>query len=63
MSYEIFNEDCLEGMKRSPDGASTGVAAINTRRQFIGFETEKNFYDIARERIDKAIALKEQSLF
>lgn len=42
---------------------STGVAAINTGRRFIGFETEKNFFDIARERIDKAIALKEQSLF
>lgn len=42
---------------------STGVAAINTGRRFVGFETEKNFYDIARERIDKAIALKEQSLF
>lgn len=42
---------------------STGVAAVNTGRDFIGFETEKNFYDIARERIDKAIALKQQSLF
>lgn len=42
---------------------STGVAAINTNRRFIGFETEQKFYDIARRRIDEAIALREQSLF
>ena len=42
---------------------STGVAAINTGRRFIGFEIDKNFYDIAERRIAKAIAEKEQSLF
>lgn len=42
---------------------STGVACVNTGRDFIGFETEKKFFDIARERIDKAIAEKAQSLF
>lgn len=42
---------------------STGVAAINTGRKFIGFELEKNFYDIAKKRIDEAIAKKAQSLF
>ena len=42
---------------------STGVAAMNTGRNFIGFETEKNFYDIAKKRIDEAIAKREQSLF
>ena len=42
---------------------STGVAAINTGRKFIGFELEKNFFDIAKKRIDEAIAKKAQSLF
>ena len=42
---------------------STGVAAINTGRNFIGFELEKNFYDIAKKRIDEAVAKREQSLF
>ena len=42
---------------------STGVAAVNTGRNFIGFETEEKFFDIARKRIDEAIALKAQSLF
>lgn len=42
---------------------STGVAAINTGRRFIGFELEKNFYEIAGKRISEAVAKKEQSLF
>lgn len=42
---------------------STGVACINTGRKFIGFETEKKYFDIAKKRIDDAIAKKEQSLF
>lgn len=42
---------------------STGVACVNTGRNFIGFELEKKFFDIARERIDKAVADKAQSLF
>ena len=42
---------------------STSVAAINTGRKFIGFETEQKFFDIAKQRIDKAIAEGEQSLF
>ena len=42
---------------------STAVAAINTNRHFIGFETEKKFYDIAKERIAKAYLEREQNLF
>ena len=42
---------------------STGVAAINTGRRFIGFELEKNFYEIAKKRIDEAVAKRAQSLF
>lgn len=42
---------------------STGVACINTRRQFIGFELEPKFYEIAQKRIEDAISEREQSLF
>ena len=42
---------------------STGVACMNTRRRFVGIELEKKFYDIAQERIEKALALKRQELF
>ena len=42
---------------------STGVACINTGRDFIGFEKEQNFFDIAQKRIAEAVAKREQSLF
>lgn len=34
---------------------TTAVAAINTGRHFIGFETVPEYCDIARRRIDQAI--------
>jgi site-specific DNA-methyltransferase (adenine-specific) len=33
---------------------STGVAAINTGRRFIGIEREPEYFDIVCERIEKA---------
>ena len=33
---------------------STGVACVNTGRRFIGMELDKQFFDIAKERIEKA---------
>ena len=42
---------------------STGVAAINTGRKFIGFELDEKYFSIAQKRIDKAIAEKRLSLF
>lgn len=49
--------DCTMG------SGSTGVACMNTGRKFIGFETEKKFFDIAKKRITEALALKQQELF
>ena len=42
---------------------STGVACINTNRNFIGIELDKNYYDISCKRIKNAIIEKEQYLF
>ena len=42
---------------------STGVACVNTNREFIGFELQPKFYDIAKKRIDEALAKKSQELF
>ena len=42
---------------------STGVAAVNTGRNFIGFETETKFFNIAQTRINEALAKKQQELF
>lgn len=33
---------------------STGVACINTNRNFIGIELDENYYNIAKERIENA---------
>lgn len=33
---------------------STGVAALNTKRSFIGIELDENYFNIANERINKA---------
>lgn len=42
---------------------STCVAAINTNRNFIGIELEKRFCAVAQDRINKALAEKQQVLF
>ena len=33
---------------------STGVACMNTNRKFIGIELDKNYFNIAKERIEEA---------
>jgi len=40
---------------------TTAIACINTNRNFIGFELDKYYYEIANERIRKALAEKEVS--
>lgn len=42
---------------------STGVAAVNAKRDFIGFEISEKFFDIAKARIEEAMNPREQSLF
>ena len=37
---------------------STGVACVNTNRNFIGMELDENYFEIAKERIDKAIDIR-----
>ena len=33
---------------------STGVACVNTNRNFIGIEIDEKYFNIAKERIDKS---------
>ena len=33
---------------------STGIACINTKRNFIGFELDENYFNIAKERLESA---------
>ena len=37
---------------------STGVACVNTNRNFIGIELDENYFHIAESRINQAIAGK-----
>jgi site-specific DNA-methyltransferase (adenine-specific) len=57
-TYTNENERVLDFTMGS---GTTGVACINTNRNFIGIEKEEKYYKIAQERIDKA--QKELKLF
>ena len=37
---------------------STGVACVNTNRNFIGIELDEDYFNIAKKRIDKAVENK-----
>ena len=34
---------------------TTGIAALNTNRKFIGIELKRKYFDIAQKRIEKQI--------
>ena len=52
-TYTLENETVLDNCMGS---GSTGVACINTGRNFIGIEKEENYFNIAKKRIDEAIS-------
>lgn len=41
---------------------STGVACVNTSRNFIGFEKEERFFEIAKTRIEQTQKQNESQL-
>lgn len=41
--------DCFMG------SGTTGVACVNTNRQFVGIELDKTYYEIAKQRINDAV--------
>ncbi len=43
---DIILDNCM-------GSGSTGIACINTNRKFIGMEIDKNYFDIAKQRIEK----------
>ena len=46
--------DCFMG------SGSTGVACVNTGRQFIGFELDEHYFDVASDRINRHRVLKDE---
>ena len=51
-TYSNAGETVLDNTMGS---GSTGVASVNTGRDFIGIELDDNYFDIAKERIENAI--------
>ena len=49
---EIILDNCM-------GSGSTGVAALNTNRKFIGIELDNNYFDIAKKRIESIKVGKE----
>lgn len=59
-TYTNENESVLDNTMGS---GTTGVACVNTNRRFIGIELDDNYYDIACERVKKAMEEHQMSLF
>jgi len=59
-TYTLEGKTVLDNCMGS---GSTGVACVNTGREFIGIEKEQNYFEIARKRIDDAVNSKKQQLF
>ena len=55
-TYTLENETVLDNCMGS---GSTGVACINTNRNFIGIEKDDKYFEIAKDRIEKS----KESLF
>ena len=51
-TYTNKNEIVLDNCMGS---GSTGVACVNTDRKFIGIEPDNTYFEIAKERIEKAV--------
>ena len=51
-TYTNENETVLDNCMGS---GSTGVACVNTNRNFIGIELDENYFNIAKERIEKEL--------
>ena len=58
-TYTLEGETVLDNCMGS---GSTGVACVNTNRNFIGIEKEQKYFDIARIRIDEAREIVKDSV-
>jgi len=59
-TYTLENETVLDNCMGS---GSTGVACINTKRNFIGIEKEEVYFEIAKKRIEEAENSINEKLF
>ena len=59
-TYTLEGETVLDNCMGS---GSTGVACINTNRNFIGIEKDDKYFEIAKDRIEQARQDAEQKMF
>jgi DNA modification methylase len=48
---ELVLDNCM-------GSGSTGVASVNTDRNFIGIELDQGYFEIAQKRIDEVLKIK-----
>ena len=53
-TYSNENEWVLDNCMGS---GTTGIACVNTERNFIGIEKDEKYFQIAKERIDKSLIM------
>ena len=51
---EKFSDECDIVFDGFMGSGTTAIACINTNRNYIGFELDKQYYDIANQRIEEA---------
>lgn len=51
-TYTYENETVLDFTMGS---GSTGIACINTNRNFIGFELDEHYFNVAKKRINESV--------
>jgi len=61
MEYYVNNSTKPDGVVLDPfmGSGTTGVACVNTGRKFIGIELDPRYFDVACERIEKAVLDKQ----
>ena len=59
-TYTNENETVLDNCMGS---GSTGVACVNTNRNFIGIELDEKYFNIAKERIENESKIKQLKIF
>ena len=52
---EIYTNEGETILDNCMGSGSTGVACVNTNRNFIGIELDENYFNIAKERINNVV--------
>ena len=51
-----YTNECETVLDFTMGSGSTGVACVNTNRNFIGIELDEGYFNIAKKRIEEAYA-------